>query len=232
MKLFLATLLSLLLSQFGFISQVLAAEYKCYKIPKIRIMAANDSMVESVCEAADRATSFMAQYQLKPARNINVRIISQRINQNGYIAYGSYDRKADQIRMMSLDAILLSDEPPMMYGMPFDREHYIGAVAHEISHAIFQHNTSDAEDRWNNSAHEYMAHAVQLGVLPAQKRDEIIKTEDTQPWGSGDEISVTYMGFNTRGFAVKSYLHLTQLTDPQAFINILLNHKWLYISVP
>lgn len=232
MKPSLAIFFYLILGQFGFTSQVLAAEYKCSAVPEIKIMAVNGSMVEYVCDAAERVTNFMAQYQLKPKRAINVQIISQSISQDGYIAYGSYDRRDDQISMMSLNAIMQSNEPPKMYGMPFDKEHYIGAVAHEITHAIFQHNASDVEEKWNNSAHEYIAHAVQLGVLSTQKREHLIQTEGTGPWESGDEISVTYMGFNTRGFAVKSYLHLTQLSDPQAFIKLLLNHKWLYVSVP
>ncbi len=79
------------------------------------------------------------------------------------------------------------------------------------------------------AAGEYLAHATQFGVLSTQRREEIIKSEDTGPWEPGDEFSVTYMGINTTGFAVKSYLHLTQMTDPQSFIQILLNHKWLYI---
>ncbi|BHH83048.1 hypothetical protein LA52FAK_13370 [Desulforhopalus sp. 52FAK] len=119
-----------------------------------------------------------------------------------------------------------------MYNMPFDEEHYIGALAHEITHAIFHHNSDSVEEKWNNAAQEYLAHTTQIGVLSAQRRTDIINSEDTGPWESGDEISVTYMGFNTTGFAVKSYLHLTQMTDPQSFVQILINHKWLYISVP
>jgi hypothetical protein len=119
-----------------------------------------------------------------------------------------------------------------MYNQPFDEEHYVGAIAHELTHAIFNHNASNIDEKWNNAAQEYLAHATQLGVLPAERRNEIIQSEDTGPWESGDEISVTYMGLNMTGFAVKSYLHLTQMSDPQPFIQILLNHKWLYISVP
>ncbi len=232
MKRFLIITFSLLLSQPGFAPSIFAAEYQCPKVPEILIRASNNSMVEHICDAADRAVHFLGNYQLRPQRTIPIWVISKRINQNGYMAYGSYDRKADQIRMMSLDAILSSREPPKMYDMAFDKEHYIGAVAHEITHAIFQHSASDVEEKWNNAAHEYIAHATQLGVLSEAKRDEVIHSEGTGPWESGDEISVTYMGFNTRGFAVKSYLHLTQQAEPQKFINLLLNHKWLYISVP
>ncbi|MFW2369073.1 MAG: DUF6639 family protein [Desulforhopalus sp.] len=215
-----------------FVSPAVAIQYNCEETPGVLISAPNDKMVGYVCNAADRAIRFLSKYTLKPKREIYIEIIEEVINQDGYKAFGSYNRQSDRILMMSLPALLQSSKSPKMYNMPFDEEHYIGALAHEITHAIFHHNSKNIEDKWNNAAQEYLAHATQLGVLPAQRREEIINSGDTGPWEPGDEISVTYMGFNTTGFAVKSYLHLTQMTDPQSFIQILMNHKWLYISVP
>lgn len=209
-----------------------ASQYRCEAIPEMLISAPNNNMVDYVCDAADRATGFLEQYNLQPKRPIEIEIIEEIIDRDGYTAVGSYDRQNDRILMMSLPAILHSSQSPEMYHMPFDEEHYIGALAHEITHAIFQHNAKNTEEQWTNAAQEYLAHATQLGVLSAARRTQIIQAEATRPWEPGDEISVTYMGFNPTGFAVKSYLHLTQLSDPQVFIQILLNHKWLYISVP
>ena len=209
-----------------------ANHYNCEEIPEISISAPDDKMVVHVCEAADRAFTFLSRYELHPQKPISVEIIEKLIYLDGYWAIGMYDGSSERLFMMSLPTLLETGFLPEMYGQPFDEEHYIGAVAHEITHAVFQHNASDVEDKWNNAAQEYLAHATQLGVLSAQKRKEIISSEGSGPWESGDEISVTYMGFNPTGFAVKSYLHLTQLNDPQPFIQILLNHKWLYVSVP
>ncbi len=215
-----------------FVSPAIATQYGCEETPGVSITAADDKMVDHVCKAADRAIRFLGQYQLKPKRSIYIEIIEENINRDGYVAFGMYDRQSDRILMMSLPALLNASRFPEMYNQPFDEEHYLGAIAHEIAHAVFHHNSSDIEEKWNNAAQEYLAHATQLGVLSTQRREEIIKSENTGPWEPGDEISVTYMGINTTGFAVKSYLHLTQMTDPQSFIQILLNHKWLYISVP
>lgn len=211
---------------------VVASEYRCAATPEILISAPDDSMVDYVCDAADRTIRFLNRYTLQPQRPIAIEIIEKSIDHEGYMAYGSYDRQNDRILMMSLPAILHSSQAPEMYNMPFDEEHYVGAFAHEITHAIFQHNANSAKDDWSNAAQEYLAHATQLGVLSVSRRVEVIDAAATGPWESGDEISVTYMGFNPTGFAVKSYLHLTQLNDPKAFITLLLNHKWLYVSVP
>ncbi|WP_428036851.1 DUF6639 family protein [Amphritea sp.] len=209
-----------------------ASQFRCEATPEILISAPDESMVVYVCDAAARAVAFLDQYGLQPQRTIGIDIIEESINRDGYMAYGSYDRQNDHILMMSLPAILKSSQAPEMYNMPFDEEHYVGAFAHEITHAIFQHNADSTEDLWTNAAQEYLAHATQLGVLSAPRRAAIMDAAATGPWETGDEISVTYMGFNPTGFAVKSYLHLNGLSDPKGFIKILLNHKWLYVSVP
>ncbi|MBT8334488.1 MAG: hypothetical protein KJP19_08635 [Deltaproteobacteria bacterium] len=232
LKLSIISILSLIMVPAYFVSPAVAIQYSCEETPGVSISATNDKMVDHACNAADRAIRFLGKYHLQPQRAIYIEIIEEIISRDGYKALGSYDRQSDRILMMSLPALLQSSKSPKMYNMPFDEEHYIGALAHEITHAIFHHNSKKIEEKWNNAAQEYLAHATQLGVLAAQRREEIINSEDTGPWEPGDEISVTYMGFNTTGFAVKSYLHLTQMTDPQSFIQILLNHKWLYISVP
>ena len=232
LKLSVIFILSLIVIPTYFLSPAVAIQYSCVETPRVSVSAPNDTMVDHVCNAADKAIKFLAKYKLHPQKPISIEIIKKLIYMDGYWALGMYDRQSDRILMMSLPALLDTSRFPEMYNQPFDEEHYIGAIAHEITHAIFQHNSSDIEEKWNNAAQEYLAHATQLGVLSAQRREEIINSEDSGPWEPGDEISVTYMGFNPTGFAVKSYLHLTQMTDPQPFIQILLNHKWIYVSVP
>lgn len=232
LKLSIIFLLSLSIIPTHLLSTVRATQYSCVETPDVIIFASNNNMVNHVCDAAKQTIRFLGKYNLKPKRPIKIDIIEEVINQGGYKAFGSYNRQIDRISMMSLPTLLESSESPQMYNMPFDEEHYTGAIAHELTHAIFHHNSSEIEEKWNNAAQEYLAHTTQLAVLPKQKREKIINSENTGPWETGDEISVTYMGFNTTGFAVKSYLHLTQMKDPQSFVQVLLNHKWLYISVP
>ena len=186
----------------------------------------------SFCCNPSTGSRVLAKLQVPSQKPISIEIVEKMVYLDGYWAFGLYDRQSDRLFMMSFPAIAQTSKFPEMYNQPFDQEHYIGAIAHEITHAIFHHNSKPIEDKWNNAAQEYLAHATQLGVLPAQRREEIISSQDIGPWESGDDISVTYMGFNPTGFAVKSYLHLTQMTDPLSFIQILLNHKWIYVSVP
>jgi len=209
-----------------------AGEFNCEGNVFIEIVAPDDRMHGYICTASGKAIEFLAQYNLHPKRLIKIEIVEGAIDSNGYVAFGSYDRKMDIIQLMSYHAITSNNQSPQMYDQPFDVEHYQGAIAHEITHAVFQHNSRNIEDQLTNATQEYLAHSTQLGVLTTERRRKIIDANDVGPWESGDSISDIYMALNPTGFAVKSYLHLTQLEDPQPFIKILLNNNWFYVSVP
>lgn len=209
-----------------------AEQHTCVDTPFIEISSTNSSVLKDICEASGKAISFLKQYDLHPKRKINIVVTGTEINAHGYLAYGSFNRQEDLIRIMSLQAVLKNSDSPTMYGQPFDQEHYHGAIGHEIAHAVFHHNTGKIKDQLTNVTQEYLAHATQLGILSEERRTEIICSHDVGAWESGDSISDVYMGLRPTGFAVKSYLHLTQLHDPKPFVNILLNNNWFYVSVP
>lgn len=203
----------------------------CKNHENINIVTRSGDHPAHVCKASQKAIEFLARYNLYLKRPVTIEIVERSINNRGYIAFGSYDRKQDKIQLMSYEAIM-EGMAPQMYDQPFDMEHYHGAIAHEIAHAVFQHNTAGIEDQLTNATQEYLAHATQLGVLSTQRRQQIIEASEVGPWESGDSISEIYMSLNPTGFAVKSYLHLSKLDDPQPFIAILLNNNWFYLSVP
>ena len=203
---------------------------RCSLPPQVIVLAADSAALREICSAADQAITFLAKFALSPQRDIVLEITNQQIDSHGYSAFGSYDSRRDRIQLMSYAAIMASNPAPTMYGEPFDRVHYAGAIAHETAHAVVQHNL--AVKLIGTSAQEYLAHATQLAVLPAQRRQAIIAGLGVGAWESGDLISDAYMAMEPGKFAVKSYLHLLSLKNPQPFIHILLNSKWFYVSVP
>ena len=207
------------------------AKISCNNHQLITIVAPDGGHPPDVCKASQKAIEFLARYNLHLMRPVTIEIVETSISNRGYIAFGSYDRSQDMIRLMSYESIM-AGRAPQMYDQPFDMEHYHGAIAHEIAHAVFQHNTDDIEDQLTNATQEYLAHATQLGVLSPERRQQIIEASEVGPWESGDSISEVYMALNPTGFAVKSYLHLAKLDDPQPFIAILLRNNWFYLSVP
>ena len=206
------------------------ADLGCDNQPEIIVTPLSRDALAEICDASEKAISFLARYNLRPRRAIHIKVIEDRIESHGYIAYGSYDSRSDRILLMSYAAILKGSDHAMMYGEPFDRVHYAGAIAHEVAHAVVQHNLKTK--LLGTSPQEYLAHATQLAVLPDNRRQAIIQAMDIEAWESGDAISDIYMAIEPGKFAVKSYKHLLAMPDPSPFVQILLNAKWFYVYVP
>lgn len=212
-------------------SNAFALPYQCDHPNSVSVTTLVAEEVPHICQTADRAMRFLERFGLRAHRPIRIQMTDQAITGHGYSsAYGSYDSRNDTIQLMSFPAILKGSENPQMYGEPFDEVHYSGAIAHEIAHAVVQHNLRTR--LLSTGPQEYLAHATQLGVMPDERRRVIIRAMDVLPWESGDAISDIYMALKPGKFAVKSYLHLTSSAEPRAFIDILLNSKWFYVYVP
>ena len=203
---------------------------QCENQAEVIVLAADAATAAEVCRVAERAITFLSQFDITPQRTISFTIVEQQIDNHGYDVYGNYDSRRDGIQLMSYAAIQNSVEKPMIFAEPFDRVHYAGVIAHEVAHAVVQHNLK--KTLRNSAAQEYLAYSTQLAALPKERRDVIITAMDVVAWASGDAISDTYMAMNPGKFAVKSYKHLTGLAEPGPFIEILLNSNWFYIKVP
>lgn len=211
------------------VSQVWA-DFRCAEQPEVVVVSAAKEEVVKICKTAKQAVDFLATMNLNPKRDITIEIVDKSIQSHGYVAYGSYDRRIDRIKLMSLVSIMESSEKPQMYGEPFDAVHYAGAIAHEIAHAVVEHNTT--EKPLSTAPQEYLAHSTQLAVMPESRRKEILARMDVEPWLSGDAISDVYMAIYPGRFASKSYQHLTSIDNPYEFVDTLLNAKWFYVYVP
>lgn len=202
--------------------------FRCHDHP-IEVNHAEDDVVNGICSAAAAALQFLHDYDLRPKRTIRIDIVDRPLQQYGYHAYGKYNTRTDTIQIMSFQTVLKSATSPTMYEESFDLAHYRGAIAHEVAHAVAQHNRYVSA--LSNAAQEYLAHATQLAVLPDRRRAEIIRTADVGAWETNDVISDIYMAMAPKRFAVKSYLHLTEGEYPHKFVQILLASKWFNVNV-
>lgn len=202
----------------------------CTDPPQVVVDGGDRAAITEICAVAARTMAFLARYGLAPKRTIRLTIVDGPITGQQYDVYGSYDSRTDLLQLMSYRAIVEGMKRPTMYDEPFDRVHYAGAIAHELTHAVVQHNLRTK--LLSVAPQEYLAHAAQLAVLPDARREAIIRAMGVEPWQPGDAISDIYMAMQPGRFAVKSYTHLTSTADPLAFVRILLNAKWFYVYVP
>ncbi len=215
----------LLLATLGY-----AQELSCPNLPEVIIDSGDKEDIVMICLAADKAIVFLSRYNLPLKREIHLEIVAQKITTPRYTAYASYDSQTDHIQLMAYEVILKGAALPMMYGEPFDRVHYSGAVAHEVAHAVIHHNLTFKPI--SPGPQGYLAYATQLAALSTARRVAIIEAMDAEPWASGDTIRDIYMAMEPGKFAVKSYIQLMDMSDPAAFGRILLNAKWFYVYVP
>jgi len=208
----------------------LAAERSCANQPEVVVATEVAALHEQICSAAEQAINFLAQYQLRPKRPIVIDLADQKIDNHGYPSYGRYEGDVDRIELMSYAAIMALPEPPLMYGEPFDPVHYSGVIAHEVAHAVVEHNL--LRKKFSAAPSEYLAHATQLAVMPEERRQRVIGAMKVTPWQGGDSITNIYMAMNPGKFAVKSYLHLVSMPHPDRFVKLLLDARWFDVYVP
>jgi len=213
-----------------FFTPAFADERSCANLSAVIVNTDDKEAFAEICAATEEALAFLARYDLKPKAPISIEIVEKKIENHGYAAYGSYYSEGDHISLMSYAAIFATSEHPQMYGEPFDRVHYAGVIAHEVTHSVVRHYIKD--ERFSMVPQEYLAHVVQLATMPETRRNAIIRAMNVGPWEGGDSISNIYMAMNPGKFAVKSYLHLMSLAETSSFIQILLNNNWFYVNVP
>ncbi len=197
--------------------------------PLVELEAGERADHEFACASAQRAVDFLSRFGLQPKRTIRIAMVDHNLESAGHAVFGSYNSQSDRIEVMTLDTILASATLATMYEEPFDRDHYAGVIAHEVAHAIMQHNAR--VPRLSNAAQEYLAHATQLAVLPEARRAGIIRSADVGAWETDDVISDIYMALALNRFAVKCYLHLTGIAHPEEFVQLLLGSNWRYVVV-
>ena len=157
-----------------------AAQFNCANRLEVAILESAVATATEICEAAEKAIVFLAGYGLTPKRKITIELVEKTIDNHGYLAWGRYERGMDRIQLMSYGVILSSSENPTIYGEPFDRLHYAGLIAHEVAHAVFDHNVNNRE--FAMVPQEYLAHATHLAVLPEERRQALIQAMDVEAW--------------------------------------------------
>lgn len=206
-----------------------ARDYRCQESPQVFINAADDRMVAEICAAAEQAFGFLARFQLIARRAIRIRLLERPIPTAEGSIHGGYSRGKDSILLTSFETIVKQPGAADRYPGTFDKIHYASLIAHEVAHAVVQHNLISGE---HTIAQEYLAYSTQLGVMPVARRAKLIAAAEVSGWDSGQVISGDYLAMAPGKFAVKSYLHLVALENPRPFVELLLKVEGWTIHVP
>ena len=84
LKHLLISILSLVMVFVYAVSPAVANQYSCEKIPVVSISAPDETMVDFVCKAADKAIRFLETYELRPKKEIVIEITNKMTYLDGY----------------------------------------------------------------------------------------------------------------------------------------------------
>lgn len=217
--------MALVLLLFGSFQMVQAQTCPASKVELLGVQP--QALFKQICTGVAAALAFLEPLGLELRRPVRIEVVEQPLMEKQQPLYGSYDAKIDRIRVMSQAAIERQVLSPRIYDQPFDRWQYQGVIAHELAHAVVEQHAPGL----NRTAQEYLAHATQLAVQPAERRLQIIERVNVDPWRVDDVISDVYMAMALTQFAVKCYLHLNGHPQPKELVQMLLNSKWKYVVV-
>lgn len=97
-------------------------------------------------------------------------------------------------------------------------------IVHELAHAAIHEGCDQACP--SRAIHEYVAAVAQFSVLPEQYRSRILDTHpNLDAFENDSEITELYYALNPHYFAIKSYKHYQQQTNPKAYLKMRLSPR-------
>lgn len=201
----------------GLSTGISAEELQC-KGTNIVLQGAETQSVQDGCEAVKTAARFFNSSGLSMPNGVKITIVDgQPTPFLGAHETGNYDFRQNAIRVLAYQAAVKAtekNEPGL--GRIASLAHWQSYIAHELTHAAIHASCDNACP--SRAVHEYVAAVAQIASLPNEQRSELLELyRDLEPFHQLSEITETYYAINPHFFAVKSYKHYQQLSDPRAF---------------
>lgn len=200
------------------LSMGLSAEELQCKDSTIVVQGAERQSVQDGCEAVSNAARFFESSGLSMPNGVKITIVDgQPTPFLGVHETGNYDSRQNAIRVLAYQpAVKATEKNEPGLGRIVSRTHWQSYIAHELTHAAIHASCDNACP--SRAIHEYVAAVAQIVSLPNEQRSELLKLyRDLEPFHQLSEITEIYYAINPHYFAVKSYKHYQQLTDPRAF---------------
>ncbi len=172
-----------------------------------------------VCDSVNDVIEIAKKIGLSEELNISISIVDRLIINNTVQLLAFFNPNTMEIQVLSMDACKKTFGNEVVFGQEIDKELHRSIIIHEIAHALF----------WNNMGnkvivrelHEYFAYIIQLALLDKSHRDKIIYSSNVPAYSNRSEISEEYYLLNPTYFAVKSYLHFTNIKESWPYLQSL-----------
>lgn len=175
------------------------------------------------CEAVKSAGRFFVSLGLSIPEGVSIELME--VQHTSLLAAhetANYDAEKNAIRILTYRAAVKATEANEQgLGRIATRSHWRSYIVHELAHAIIHAGCGLA--CLSRAIHEYVAAVAQLASLPTEELGELlIPYRNLEPFQHLAEITEIYYAINPHYFAVKSYKHYQQQSDPGTFLRRML----------
>lgn len=133
-----------------------------------------------------------------------------------FTVLGQFRPDLQRVSLTSLATQRHMAETHAVFKVPFESAQFREVVAHEVAHAIAEHNFTRREP--SRLVHEYIAYIVQMVTMAPERRARILAAFDTKPFATELEINPMAYAIAPDVFAVKAYLYFTAQPDGAAYL--------------
>jgi hypothetical protein len=189
----------------------------------ILVEGSHQENLSKACDAVRSASRFFRAVGLAAPTNITIRLEAETPSQfPDDHEIGHYNAKLDTIVIQDYRATTNVSSPSMSGLWAIDLlPNWQSYIVHELAHAAIH---ADCDKHCPSRAiDEYIAAVAQISVLPEEYRSILLDSyRNLEAWENEYQITETYYAFDPHKFAIKSYKHYMQQSDPQAFLRTIL----------
>lgn len=207
-------------------SAPLRADHRLCTMSGILVEGNAPEDVADACSAVRSAAPFFEIAGLPTPSNLPIRLVDE--SSSPFLdehEIGHYDGRLHAIVMRDYRTAAARSvkTAPGLWAI-VSRADWQSYIVHELTHAaIYQEHGRNHPSR---AVHEYVAALAQISVLPEAELASLLDAHrDLEAFEQESEITEIYYAFNPRSFAVKSYKHYRQQTDPRAFLRKFLHSR-------
>jgi hypothetical protein len=184
---------------------------------RVSVTALSERSAHMVCAQAARARAFLAQCGVFGRQELDVRVTRDLLSPSGWRRSGDYDPSTRRVRLLPFAAYALTVKPRIGSAPVLARTLHASVASHEIAHGIFHEHTRHLD--LPDTAHEYVAYAVQLSTLPEEVQKALAEHKDLRPIGNLFQFSYFLLRADPERFALAAWRHFNQPENGCAFLD-------------
>lgn len=189
----------------------------------VSVAAPSEAAAVMVCSQAARARAFLARCGIVGRHQLDVRVGRDLLDPTGWRRSGDFDPTTRRVRLLPLADYARIVKPRFGAAPVLARTLHASVAAHEIAHGIFHEHTRHLD--LPDTAHEYVAYAVQLSTLPDEVQKALAGHNEIKPVGNLFIFSYFLLRADPERFALHAWRHFNQPENGCAFLDRLVEGK-------